>query len=519
MSYDFKNLLLLSIPLILKYIFLLLLVDIYFIEIGDVKEDILFFTVIVALFSMLKFMRKQLFYDVLTFSYLLYFILETTSYIAVSSNFSSSYMFLLLESNKEELTEFSSSYLNEAIIIFASIILGAFFVVRRARINAKYIRKNYIKVTVVLFVVGFLKYTGLIENNAYHNIVRGAYGYINLKNNVSYNENVLAKDINISSSNEVLVVALGESTTSKHMQVYGYDEETTPFLNRIKDSLFLYSNVISTDVITTKVVPKILTSLDNGTNNNEDLVTNIIEVFNIAGFDTYWLSNQRPIGFFDNRVTEMASVSKNIKFLNHAHEVKTISYDEVLIPALKAALSKPGKKVIFLRLIGTHFDYNKRYPEEFSKFIVSSKATKKERVISYYNNAVAYNDYVVYSFIKELKKKRIKSMLLYLSDHGENVYHGNDFFGRSENSLTKSMFQIPFLVWTSKDFEFPNDFEYVPNRAFMTDHTYESLGHMFGVKYKDMDESKSIFSKSFKKRKRKVVNDIDYDSYFLNVNE
>ena len=108
---------------------------------------------------------------------------------------------------------------------------------------------------------------------------------------------------------------------------------------------------------------------------------------------------------------------------------------------------------------------------------------------------------------------------MYLSDHGENVYDNTDFFGRSEDILRKSMFEIPFIVWTSKDFEFPRDFEYKPNRAFMADHAYESIGHLFGVLYSDMNVNKSIFSKTFKERKRKVLDNIDYDSYFFEKNE
>jgi heptose-I-phosphate ethanolaminephosphotransferase len=64
------------------------------------------------------------------------------------------------------------------------------------------------------------------------------------------------------------------------------------------------------------------------------------------------------------------------------------------------------------------------------------------------------------------------------------------------------MFEIPFFVWVSKDFELPIDFQYKPNSAFMADHTYESIGHLFGIIYKDMDVNKSIFSNKFKKRKR-----------------
>ena len=36
----------------------------------------------------------------------------------------------------------------------------------------------------------------------------------------------------------------------------------------------------------------------------EDLV-DIVQVFKVAGYDTYWLSNQRPISFHDNAISNI----------------------------------------------------------------------------------------------------------------------------------------------------------------------------------------------------------------------
>ncbi|MEN3322628.1 phosphoethanolamine transferase [Mariniflexile soesokkakense] len=433
--------------------------------------------------------------------------------MAVSSNFTSSYMFLLIESNQRELSEFTASYINTKIILFLALMVVSFFVIRKKKLEIKNSKKVLFGALFFLGIIATLKLTGLIENNAYHNIVRGTYGYFELQKSVKFNTEISKEDIQITADNEVLVVVLGESTTSGHMQLYGYKRETTPLLSAFKSSLFVYNNVISTDVFTLKAVPKILTSLDN--TSTEDTTTNLIEIFNKAGYKTYWLSNQRPISFHDNAISKIASASYQFKFYNHKIDKHTTILDEIIFPDYKDILNQSGKKVVFLRLIGTHFDYNKRYPKTYNKFVSDANATKKETVINYYDNAVLYNDFIVYSLIKELQERPEKSALLYLSDHGENVYDNTDFFGRSETILRKCMFEIPFFVWVSKDFQLPKDFEYKPNRVFMADHTYESIGHLFGVMYKDMDARKSIFSNTFKERKRKVMDNIDFDTYFL----
>lgn len=512
-----KFIFVLSLPLVFKYIFLLLFIEWSLLDFNDFKEDFLFFLgIIILLYS--KVLKKQFYIDVVCLIYVLYFILETTSYMAVSSNFSSSYMYLLLESNKQELSEFTSAYINLPIILFLIVSSVLFFIIRKVKINISIKYPFVIGVVGFLSVLVFLKLTGLIESNAYHNIIRGTYGYIDLQNSVKFNNEIKKNDISISTNNEVLVFVLGESTARGHMQIYGYNRETTPLLNSIKDSLYIYNNVISTDVFTLKSVAKILTSLD--VNLKKEETFNIVEVFNAAGYDTYWLSNQRPISYHDNVTSKIAAETKMFKFYNHIIDKNALVLDEIILPDYKDILNKPGKKVVFLRLIGTHFNYEKRYPDSYNKFNSPEIARSKEQIIkNQYDNAVLYNDFIVKSIINSLEGINKKSALIYISDHGENVYDGTDFFGRSEEILTKSMFEIPFLLWTSDSFEFPEDFEYNPNRAFMADHTYESVGHIFGVMHKSMNANRSIFSKTFIPRKRKVLNTIDFDHHFLDSNK
>jgi heptose-I-phosphate ethanolaminephosphotransferase len=498
-------------------VFLLFNIEWDLFDLKDVKEDLIFFTAIfLVLWS--DFFKKQFFRDAICFIYIFYFVLETTSYIAVSSNFSSSYMYLLLESNKQELSEFTSSYFNVSIVLFLVVSILLFFVIRKKKIETFNKKYSLLKILGFVGLVVFLKFTGLIESNAYHNMVRGTYGYIDLQNSVKFNSSIKEEDISVETDNDVLVFVLGESTARGHMQIYGYNRATTPLLNTIKDSLYIFDNVISTDVFTLKSVAKILTSLD--VNSEKENLFNLVEIFNAAGFNTYWLSNQRPISYHDNLSSKIASGAKMFKFYNHIIDKHAFVFDEVILPDFKNILKTPEKKVIFIRLIGTHFDYSNRYPKSFDVFNDKKANSKEEEISNNYDNAVLYNDFIVYSLINNLKQINKKSALLYVSDHGENVYDdGTDFFGRSEDILTKSMFEIPFLLWRSKDFELPLDFDYKSNRKFMSDHIYESTGHIFGVNHKSIDKKKSIFSESFIERERKVVNDVNYDEYFLKKNE
>lgn len=509
------SILILGMPMLLKYAFQLLFMDWALFDVEDIIEDVFFFLVILfLLYSSL--IKKQVFKDLVCFVYILYVVLETTSYLAISSNFSSSFMYLLLESNPQEFSEFTSSYVSVPIVLFIVLNIILFFVIRRHSFRTYNKYHKWIGVLGVLLITAGLKLTGAIESNAYHNTVRGIYGYIDLQNSMRFSGTIKKEDVIVSSDNEVLVFVLGESTARGHMQLYGYQRETTPLLSSIKDSLYVYNEVISTDVLTLKSAPKIISSLDIDTRDEE--LIHIVELFNIAGFDTYWLSNQRAISYHDNAISKIASASDWFKFYNHLIDKHTLVTDNVLLPDYTEILKKPGKKLIVLRLIGTHFDYSKRYPETFNVFAKETEGLSEAELLNrYYDNAVLYNDFIVFSLINKLKQEQQKSALFYISDHGENIYdEGTDFFGRSEEILTKSMFEIPFILWTSNAFELPSDFEYVPNRKFMADHTFESVCHVFGVSHKSSDLKRSIFSNSFVERKRTVLDKVHFDTYFEN---
>jgi len=508
-----KELVLIFTPFLLKYVFLLIFIDFGLLAIGDFIEDIIFSSLIsILLFSSIG--KIKLVRQTLLFFYVLYFILETVSYLAVSSNFTSSFMYILIESSKGELNEFVNSYFKLEVVFF--IILSLLFLIVLSR--KKYMTNKYLSFVItsisILLIIAFLKLTGLIERNAYYNIVRGVYGYFEMQDNFELSkQSISSDDIEITSDNDLFVLIIGESTNRNHMQLYGYNKNTTPKLSEFKDSIYVYNDVISTDVLTSKAIPKALTSMEG--HSSKKPIRNIIEIFNNAGFKSYWLSNQRPISYHDNAINEIASMSNSFKFYNFKVDKDASVLDEVMLPDYKSILNEKGKKIIIFRLIGTHFSYNKRYPVSFNKFKPSNK-TERETVRSYYHNAVLYNDFIVYSILDDLKKLNKKSALVYFSDHGENVFDDGDFFGRNEANIKSSMFEIPFLLWTSESFEKPLDFEYSPNRKFMTDHLYESLGHLLGVKYKDMKFGKSIFSKNFKERERIIVNGVDFDKYFSN---
>ncbi|WP_299433168.1 sulfatase-like hydrolase/transferase [uncultured Aquimarina sp.] len=369
---------------------------------------------------------------------------------------------------------------------------------------------------------GILKFTKLIVYNTPYLLVKSSIQYrkdaksfdLSHTNRTSNAFKNVRKDT--ISCNETYVFIIGESTTKNKMNLYGYQKETNPKLNNIKNELFIFDQVISPHTHTITSLSKSLT-LNNYQNPSKQDNGSIIQLMNAAGFKTYWLSNQKPIGAFENLTTKISKGASVRNFINIANHNKKTPYDHKLIKPLKIALNDTAnKKAIFIHLLGTHLQYNKRYPKEFEYFTTSDIKDKKEVLINEYDNAVRYNDFVVREIIKEVKAKNIMSYVLYFSDHGEEVYFDRkDFYGHYEEDPTRSMYEIPFILWTSVKYKKLRKSSFNVHNRFMTDELIHAVSDISGIRFTGFDKKRSIFNNFYVEKPRMVRKNISFEELFL----
>lgn len=445
--------------------------------------------------------------------------------------FSASAVFVMLDSNLEESKEFLAFYVDTPVILFLLLILVliAIALYRYRTLNFERLwGKNISKIKlIVLFVatLAFLKFTRLIDTNTPYLITKAVSGYIietnrlgDYKNNKEGNfKNV--KRISDKGEEEVYVIIIGESTNRDHLQIYGYSRETTPNLKKRESELLVYNNVISPHVYSVGALTKILT-LGNYENPQDVSKGSIIQLLNKAGFKTYWLSNQRPIGPFESMITKISLSAKEYKFLTTSIAGNSKVLDEALLDEYDKALNENvDKKVIFLHLMGTHHHYENRYPKAFEKFGDNPNtkffSEESKTKINYYDNAILYNDFIISQVIDKLDSLDTKSFALYFSDHGEEMYRELDMAGHNEDIYSQQMFEVPFFLWRSKKFNDHKHIPYFKNRSYMTDDLFHSVADLMDVSAEEVDASRSIFSEAFKERKRVVKDTINFDTYFF----
>lgn len=292
---------------------------------------------------------------------------------------------------------------------------------------------------------------------------------------------------------QTVVIVIGESVDRKHMGIYGYNAQTTPYFCNLKDELFVFKNATAVYVFTDTAVKSILKLYSIG----EKSYT-IIHFFNDAGFKTFWFSNQGKCHAFDNYGQMIGKLCSEYAFINNEIKLDSSSFfDSELLKYLQYALKdKAQKKLIILHLMGSHVPVDIRYPPEFNKFILPKNYHNMEKAsaVCHYDNSILYTDYVLNDIIKILKQQNDCSCMLYLADHGMNVYDNEkcEVFERT----APHAYEIPFIIWLSPKYKNANkDFikHWDMNVPYKTNQTAYTIIDLARMHHPSIDLSKSIF--------------------------
>ncbi len=435
-------------------------------------------------------------------------------------------VFIVLETNMAETSEFLSAYFNFFNLIILLILFLPLLFIRYFPVSpGKGDYSKLILVSLIGILIIFYQFQTLAAHNLYsvawnsfeeYKEQTGLYEKYGLDKPLGNFQNVTMHN---SHGAQTFVLVIGESTTRHRMGIYGYPRQTTPLLSGLKDELIVFKDVISPHTHTMASLSKIL-SLNNYENEERIREGSMIQLMNQAGFKTFWISNQKPIGWNESLISVMAKAADKTYFPNPTPEWQQTPFDENLLPLFQQVLKDNAqKKFIIIHLLGSHVDYKNRYPETFNLFtekppFTTSKRLEDFQLINEYDNAIAYNDTVLYDFIKALKLKDDKSWLLYFSDHGEDVFQVNNFFGHTESKGTYPMYDVPFVLWQSERFAEKNKFKFELKRPYMLDDLIYSVSDLSGVYFKGFEPERSIFNDSFATRNRLIYEGKNYDSIF-----
>lgn len=338
-------------------------------------------------------------------------------------------------------------------------------------------------------------------------------------NNQLSTEKILADNSTI----PFVIFILGESTDRNHMQLYGYRLPTTPRLSARfeRDEIFRFTDTIACANNTAPAMARIFTFAQKDEPMNDwYLHANIFDIVRRADYHTVWLSNQSPIGLWGN-FDKYFSARCDEKFFFEVEDkiAKKRQIDGVLLPVLDDFLAKStaAKNFYVIHLYGTHGIYSERYPAEFEKFSATDEDKPKDswrRGTAKYDNAVLYNDFVVDEIIRRFENKN--AVVIYISDHGEEVYDGRDFAWHSvEEFGNVHMIEILALVWASKSFRerYPEKISALNaavDKPYRTDYLIHALLDLMDIRTTSFDATKSIINADFDSTRSRIYNGKPY---------
>lgn len=426
-------------------------------------------------------------------------------------------LYTVFETNYNELTGFLNSYSKwYYVLIVVTYIFTLIFLIFKVN-TVRYKHKYYIELVVLVCIaISYRFYERSLSLLVFNTYLEYKTFSAEISKDISKSTSKYFTNVNNSDDEALYVVIIGESTTRNNMGIYDYYRDTNPNLNKVKNELYLFKNVISPHIQTILSLDKVLSIGDYHHPENNKLGT-VIQLANQAGFETYWLSNQKPIGAYESLVSLYAKASKNRFYVSNIYEDSN-KYDEILLPKLKESISeKPSKKMIFLHLEGSHISYHKKYPESFNFFTdepqTQFKTDEAYQVINEYDNSIRYNDFIVSQVIEMVKKANKNSYVVYFSDHGEEVFKDYEYFGHHESIGSNAMFEIPFIVWTSYQYNEKStiNFNEQLDRKYNLEDFIYSFSEISRIKFDQFQPTKSIFNTYFQFKKRIILKDVDYD--------
>lgn len=332
-----------------------------------------------------------------------------------------------------------------------------------------------------------------------------------------------------------VIYIIGESYIKRHSSLYGYPLKTSPRLEEEQKNgnLFVFYNVISPYNATSPTMKNTLCC--NSITDGEKWYNSpyFPSLFKKSGFDVFYWDAQRDDSAQGLWVFSMSSFlfNKTISKISYtATTYKHFDYDNELVTDFEKTRKTLGRlNLIIFHLWGQHVDASARFPhnKEFCRFGVRDIKRKdkyltdsKRQDIANYDNATLYNDFVVGHIINLYRDKN--TVVVYLSDHGEEVYDYRDSKGRvaaSEGQLSeylKCQFDVPFVVWCSDKYkekhpQIIKEIKTSLNRPFMTDNVCQILFHLSGLHTIYYKAEHDLLSPNFKPKDRFVNGGINYD--------
>lgn len=328
-----------------------------------------------------------------------------------------------------------------------------------------------------------------------------------------------------------VVLIIGESYNKYHASIYGYYLDTTPTMReqQKRGNLFVFQDAVSPYNMTTLAVKNMLSTNSISLHQSWEEHPLVMTIFRKAGFDVAMWDNQKSennVLFHDFSNNSLLYGKKMVESTYHHLNNAPFDYDQQLVDTALTVKRKPGSTLTVFHLMGQHTAPIWRYPENDENAIYTADSIQRNDLNDYqrqyiaeYDNATRYNDHVIGSIIQYYRQRN--AVILYLSDHGDEVYDYRNVVGRThepvkQKQALKYQYEIPMVLWCSDQFiqRHPNTMKNIRRailRPFSSDNVPQLLMGLSNIHSSFYEPKKDVLSNQYHCGKRIVQNTTDYD--------
>jgi heptose-I-phosphate ethanolaminephosphotransferase len=340
-----------------------------------------------------------------------------------------------------------------------------------------------------------------------------------------------------SASNDSLnvIVVIGESYIREHAALYGYPLQTTPFLSHEQKEgrLFVFTDMVSPYNQTTRVIRNLLSCNSLGHHEDWSSAPPFTAIYKKNGYHVTMYDNQKnfDMGFvFAYSLNTYLYHPQIMKACYHETNDSTFEFDGQMVDDYQKRQTPSAKRLVLFHLLGQHVGFEYRYPKNFAYFNEDSLSFRKEpwltkdmrEDIVHYDNATRYNDHVLQQIIGLYDQQN--TIVVYLSDHGEEVYDYRENSGRDDwgmgsdpRQVLRWQYMVPFVVWCSDKYaathpDIIKQLQNATSRPAMLDNVCQLLFHLSDLKTPYYNKTRDMLSSDYVCPKRILNESIDCDS-------
>jgi len=323
------------------------------------------------------------------------------------------------------------------------------------------------------------------------------------------------------------VLIIGESFNRHMSNIYDGKYNTNPLLKKREEAgrLFVFNDVISSSNGTSQNFKYFfsMNSVEGGKAwCDAPMLPTIVQH---VGYNVIWYSNQfalnQDLGQFNGTLGFLNHPLIARSMFNHRNE-STYPHDLQLISdyaSNRRNVERKNRNFVIFHLYGQHISASQRYPHSFGSFTADNVGRKnlganEREEIAHYLNATEYNDFVVDSILRMFDNRN--AIVLYLSDHGEEIYNFRNQLGRTDLSTEtdhralQAQLDVPFMIYITPTYErlhptLPSVLRSSANRPFMTDDMPHVVCNILGIHSKWYVPERSIVNSLYKPHKHRML--------------